>query len=65
MEVRGKVNIEVGSKYSVELTRGQRGGYGWVVKVRSDDMEDVLSKVDVLNAQLHAVYGNNNKGMEE
>jgi hypothetical protein len=64
MEVRGKVNVEVGSRYSVELTRGQRGGYGWVVKVRGDDVGDVLNKITILNDQLKAVYGNNTKGEE-
>ncbi len=65
MEVKGKVNIEVGSRYSVELTKGQRGGYGWIVKVRSDDMGDVLSKVRVLDDQLSAVYGNNKEKGED
>ena len=62
MEVKGKVDVEVGSRYSVELTRGQRGSYGWIVKVRSEEDEELLSKLAELDAQLAVTYGNNNKG---
>jgi hypothetical protein len=64
MEVKGKANVEVGSRFSVELTRGQRGSYGWVIKVRSDDEDDLLSKVEALDGQLKLTYGNGNDNKE-
>ena len=36
-------------KCSVEISRGQKGSYGWTVKVRGDDDENVmalLKKID-------------------
>jgi hypothetical protein len=42
---------------TVELTRGQRGAYGWSIKVNAEDMERALYLIDTIDAELRARYG--------
>ena len=44
--------------YTVELTRGQRGGFGWTIKVRGKYMKKVLNDLDFLDVSLKAKYPN-------
>lgn len=48
--------------YTVELTRYQKGNFGWVVKVRGKDKEQVWNDLVALNANLNLQYGMAAKG---
>ena len=40
----------------IELTRGQRGGYGWVISVQARTREDALDQVKKADATLRKQY---------
>ena len=42
---------------SVEVSRGTKGGYGWVLKVRGADWDAVWPQVQAIDAKLRAEYG--------
>lgn len=40
-------------RYSIELERGQRGGYGWHIQVRGDNTwQEVLTELDLIDRDL-------------
>jgi len=41
---------------SVELTRGQRGAYGWTIKCHDPDIFAALREVQDIDQQLRAAY---------
>jgi hypothetical protein len=41
---------------SVELTRGVRGGYGWVLKSYRANIYEALAEVQEIDQQLRAAY---------
>ena len=44
---------------SVEITRGQRGTYGWTIKVRfpiDGEVHDALAKMIIIDGQLRKDY---------
>jgi hypothetical protein len=43
--------------YSVEITRYQKGNFGWTLKVRGKDKEQVWNDLVDLNARLNLQYG--------
>jgi len=43
--------------YKVELTRYQKGNYGWVVRVTGKDIKQVWDDLVNLNASLSLQYG--------
>jgi hypothetical protein len=43
--------------YSIELTRYQKGNFGWVVKIRGKDKAQVWEDLVNLNANLNLQYG--------
>ena len=43
--------------YTVELSRGMKGTYGWTIKVRGKDKNDVLHDIDTINGVLRIAYG--------
>ena len=55
LEVSGNIKHE-GDPFTVEITRGQRGGYGWTVKVRGQDPGQVLAAIRELDTRLRAEY---------
>ena len=55
LEVSGNIKHE-GDPFTVEITRGQRGGYGWTVKARGDDTARVLAAIADLDGQLRKAY---------
>ena len=58
IEVKGLVRYQ-GDRFSVELARGQRGGYGWTIKVRGDYEFTVLAKLAELDEALRSKFGQN------
>lgn len=44
----------------VKLIRGQRGSYGWEIKIVDDDYKKILEKVEHLDEELTETYTNLN-----
>ena len=58
IEVKGLVHYQ-GDRYSVELARGQRGGYGWTIKIRGDVGLEVLNELFKVDETLKSKFGQN------
>jgi len=58
-------NVIVEQKSSVKLIRGQRGNYGWEIKVVSDNPDELVQKAAELDAQLKRIYPNEIKSKKE
>ena len=43
-------------KCSVEISRGQKGSYGWTIKVRHDDSMEVLTEIAKIDGSLRQSY---------
>ena len=52
----GKLKIE-GDPFTVELERGQKGGYGWTIKVRGQIGDVVVLLVKDIDWKLRELYG--------
>lgn len=50
--------------FSVRLTRGQRGGYGWEINVDGSDPGQVFGQVAALDVKLRAKFASAPKGGE-
>jgi hypothetical protein len=57
IEVAGTVMFDSADPVTVELTRGQRGAYGWTIKVKGSDKSDVMEQIRAIDAQLRNNYG--------
>ncbi|RLI92013.1 MAG: hypothetical protein DRO95_03230 [Candidatus Altiarchaeales archaeon] len=42
---------------SVKLIRGQRGTYGWEIKVNGDEIDSVMRKLKTIDNNLRIIYG--------
>lgn len=49
--------IQHETPYKVELTRGQRGGYGWTITVRAINVAELFEVVQLADQNLRRVYG--------
>lgn len=48
---------------SIKLIRGQRGSFGWEIKLVGDNEIDIKKKLDILNKEMVKSYDlNNNQG---
>jgi hypothetical protein len=50
---------------SVEVSRGQRGGYGWTIKIHGDDDDYIVNKVAEIDQRLRGYFlmeGGQNEG---
>jgi hypothetical protein len=56
VELTGKITHETGSPVSIEVTRGQRGSYGWTIKVAGTDPEQVREKVREIDNKLRTDF---------
>ena len=61
MDAETKTVISREQPFKIELTRGQRGGYGWTVTVYASDEVDVLTQVERLDRKLQAAYATNSE----
>jgi len=50
----------VGEPYSVKIERGQKGGYGYEIGVKSDNRLDLIDDLRHLKEQVEAVIGGSN-----
>ena len=54
--------IDLMPHYSVKLSRGQRGTYGWEIKVSGDDKSKILDDLIKFDTSLRSIYeGENGK----
>ena len=49
-------DIQINQKESVKLTKNSRG-YGWEIKLLSDDIEKEIERLDKINKKLNVKYG--------
>ena len=57
--IREVVVQSVGEPYSVKLERGQKGGYGYEIGVKSDNRLDLIDDLRHLKEQVEVVIGGN------
>lgn len=51
-KVKAQINVLHDAPDRVELTKGQRGGYGWKISVNSNDVGFVLDKLKQWDEEL-------------
>ncbi len=56
VEVSGNIVFDSADPVTVELARGQRGGYGWTIKVKGRDQQEVLDKIHAVDQALRTEY---------
>lgn len=47
---------------SIKLTRGQRGSFGWEIKLVGDDEIEIKKRLDNINEEMVKSYDLNKKG---
>lgn len=47
---------------TLELDRGQKGTYGWTIKVKGNEKTEMLRQIEDLNSILTEKYGGNEDG---
>jgi len=55
--IREVVVQSVGEPYSVKLERGQKGGYGYEIGVKSDNRLDLIDDLRHLKEQVEEIIG--------
>ena len=50
---------------TIKLTKGQRGSFGWEIKLVGDDEKDILKRLDKVNKEMIESYNNLNTTKEE
>ena len=58
MEHSGEIRLvnENAAPVSIELTRGQRGGYGWSIKVHEPEGDLAMAKIEAIDLMLREKY---------
>lgn len=58
LEVKGEVKHthESATPYSITITRGQKGSYGWEIKVSGAQPWKVIDEIDLLDQGLRKKY---------
>ena len=59
LEVGGKLQIVHEEPFKVELTRGQKGSYGWTITVHTATGEQAVEQLQELDAQLQEQFNHN------
>ena len=57
VELGGQIQTVHAQPVSIELSRGQKGSYGWTIKVHMKDAEEALAQIRLIDANLKSVYG--------
>ena len=52
VEVSGTIKHEYTNPISIEVTRGQKGSYGWTIKVSGTNHADILHHIKAADTQL-------------
>ena len=56
LNITGNIVHETADPLSIELARGQRGAYGWTIKVRGKDADEILARIAQIDAVLRSRY---------
>jgi len=56
VNITGNIVHETADPISIELARGQRGGYGWTIKVRGKHPQRIVDQIHNLDAVLRSRY---------
>lgn len=56
VEVSGTIKHESTNPITIEVTRGQKGSYGWIVKVAGTDADHILAQLQAADLQLRADF---------
>jgi len=59
LELGGKFQITHEEPIKVELSRGQKGSYGWTITVHTKTESDALHQLENLDAQLQERFNHN------
>lgn len=51
-----RIVTENAAPVSIEITRGQRGGYGWSIKVYGADVDEILARIIEIDLRLRDTY---------
>ena len=65
IQIEGTITSTYGEPFTVEVERGQRGGYGWTIKVHGKNPAEILKTIQDLDQQLRDQYqplANSQKG---
>jgi len=57
IEVAGTIMFDSADPVTVEVTRGQRGAYGWTIKVKGSTKGGVLEQIEDIDQQLRNKFG--------
>ena len=57
IEHGGQITTVHAQPVSIELTRGQKGSYAWVIKVHSATPEENMKQINIIDSNLKKVYG--------
>lgn len=56
IEMKGQINLSHAQPYKIELTRGQKGFYGWTVTVHAASVEEALGQLAQCDEALIRTY---------
>lgn len=56
VEVEGTIKHESSNPVKIEVTRGQKGNYGWTISVSGSNHIGILNQVKELDTQLKADF---------
>lgn len=59
LEVGGKVQIHHEEPFKIELTRGQKGSYGWTITVHTQTSDEAISQVADIDSRLQGQFSHN------
>jgi hypothetical protein len=57
IELKGQITTITAQPVSIELSRGQKGSYGWTIKVHAATTEETIQQVNTIDTNLRKVYG--------
>lgn len=46
-----------GQPITITISKGMKNNYGWEIKINTDNEDDALVKIDVINEKLKKKYG--------
>ncbi len=56
-EVSKEIITTKAEPISIEIARGQRGTYGWTIKIYGSDLDTILAQIRESDTKLSAEYG--------
>lgn len=56
IDLKASLQYETLQPYKVELTRGQKGAYGWTITVHSETPEVLLNRLKHIDNELCSAY---------